>query len=116
MKIALGTFSRSGIEACLGGDIEDGVRTALRHYVRQYESVLPRTVLPSFCLEQSPAGSIHALELTVEPEVERALAREASARGGVPVEKLASHAVLAYLAVVDKATGGEARARPPAPL
>lgn len=116
MKIVLGEFSRRGIEACLGGDIEDGVRTALRHYVRRYESTSPFTALPGFCFERSPAHPQHDLELTVEPEVERALAREASARGGVPVEELATHAILAYLAVVDKATGGEARARPPALL
>ncbi len=84
-----------------------------------FDSTSPRYRVRSFPASASSdrrRAPSHALELTVEPEVERALAREASARGGVPVEKLASHAVLAYLAVVDKATGGEARARPPAPL
>jgi hypothetical protein len=114
MRIALGKFSRSGIEACLGVDIEDGARTALRHYVRRYESASPLIVLPGFCFERSPAHPQHDLELTVEPEVERALAREASVRGGVSAGELAAHAILAYLAEIDEARGVEAR--PPALL
>lgn len=103
MRVVLGTFARSGIEACFGGDIAEGVRTALRHYTQHGMSALDSVVLARLCRERPSVGSRHNLELTVEPEIEQALESRARAWGDLSVEELASHAVLVYLAEVDRA-------------
>lgn len=109
MKLTLGTFARSGIEAQLGGDIAAGVRAALRHYTQCSESGLGPPPLPRFRHEQRPALFGADLELAVEPEVQKALEHEARESQGVTVEQLATHAVLFYLADLDKVSAVEAR-------
>src|SRR5262249_52003623 len=102
MKIALGTFARSSIETHMGGDVTAGVQVALRHYARRLSSGWKPPDFPSFRREASLRRSDTALELTVDPEVEEALEREARACSGVSVEQLAAHAVLVYLADMDR--------------
>jgi len=96
MKLVLGTFARDGIEALLGSDLSAGVRRALRHYTARENSAV------AGCLDRgwfrTPGEGGSDLELSLDSETEQALERRAREYGGVTVEELAAHAVLAYLA------------------
>ena len=96
MKLVLGTFARGGIEALWGSDLSAGVRTALRDFAGRERSGRAKRV-DSRCL-RTLGGAGLGLELCVDSETEEALQRGALKYGGVTVEELAAHAVLAYLA------------------
>lgn len=102
MKLLLGTFARSGIEACLGSDIDAGVEAALRYYTQTRERQPEPRSLTSTGAEQSGMGDGEELELSLDPEIERALASEAQRVDGVSAGQLGAHAVLAYLADLDR--------------
>lgn len=110
MRLVLGTFACSGIEAFLGRDIAAGVQAALRHYTLGKGSPDRKArEFPSFLGEPSVGRSGVDLELAVDPEIQAELEREARESGGVSVEQIATHAVLVYLADLDRAPGPEAR-------
>ncbi len=99
MKIALGAFARSGIESELGSSLPEAVHAALCHYCSKLGSGRPPLAPPGFLADDvSPAEE--TLDLAVEPEIEVTLAREAQARG-LPLDRLAGHTVLVYLAELD---------------
>lgn len=100
MRIALGTFARSGIEAHLGADVQAGVRAALLHYAQKLKSGRRPLELPLFCSDQSTQGAAMSFDLTVDAETQAALEQEA-ARQGTSVSKLAVHTVMVYLAELD---------------
>lgn len=109
MRVVLSTFACSGIEARLGGDLAAGVKTALRHYARSGGSSaqnVPR--FPHFLGEPQVGHPGADLDLTVDPEIQALLEREARETDGVSVEQIATHAVLAYLADLDRASGRDA--------
>jgi hypothetical protein len=97
MKIPLGTFARTGIEAELGSNLAATVQAALCHYSGKVRGGRPPIAPPPF-LPGSNGGE--TLDLTVDPEVEEALQGEA-ARLGTNVEALAAHSVMVYLAELD---------------
>jgi hypothetical protein len=97
MKVTLGTFARTGIEAELGSDVASAVQAALCHYSGKLQAGRPPIAPPQFL---STVSSGEAFELPVEPEVEEAFEREA-ARLGTDVGALAAHSVLVYLAELD---------------
>lgn len=107
MRVALGTFIRSGIEAHFGSDVRAGIDAALRHYTRRLRSSRPPVGVPAFLRQEGSTGSGDAFDLEIAPEIEAALEREAS-RQRVSGEALLSHAVLVYLADLD-ANVGESR-------
>lgn len=122
MKVALNTFARSGIEARSGCDLVAGVQAALREYARCLRSGRKVPEFPRF-LRESPMTPMTRsevnLELSVDPEIEEALEQEARESQGVSVEQLAGHAVLVYLADLDRAAAPEqcgALLRPRRPL
>lgn len=100
MRIALGTFARSGIEAQLGADLSSVVQAALSHYAGKLKSGRPPIGPPSFARQASAAETAVALDLTVDSETEALLEREA-ARQQTSVSQLAGHTVLVYLAELD---------------
>jgi hypothetical protein len=105
MRVALDIFARSGIETHLGQDLVAGVRAALRHYTRRLDreaEELPR--FPRFRRELIPDPERRGteLELSVDPAVEAALAHEARESPGVTVEQMVAHAVMVYLADMDR--------------
>jgi hypothetical protein len=106
MKVALDTFSRSGIEARLGGDMAAGVQAALRHYTQRLGSGRKLPEFPRFRRESPLRRSGADLELAVDPEILEALEQKARESRGVSVEQLAAHAVLVYLADLDKEASG----------
>jgi hypothetical protein len=114
MKIKLGRFAREAIEALLGDDIDAGVEAALRHYVHTREQWPQPPALSPACAERPAPPAADELEVALAPEVEKAFEREAQRADELSAGQLAVHAVLAYLADVDRASGREAK--PPALL
>ena len=112
MKVALNTFARSGIEARSGCDLVAGVQTALRDYAQCLRSGRKVPEFPRFLHEGSATRPEVNLELSVDPEVEQALEQEARESEGLSVEQLASHAVLVYLADLDRAAAPPERRMP----
>lgn len=107
MKLVLGTFARDGIEALWGSDLSAGVRGALRHYTARENSAV------AGCLDRGWLQKLGEdgvdLELSLDSATEKALERRAREYGGVTVEELATHAVLAYLADSDAQLTASAR-------
>jgi hypothetical protein len=99
MRIALGTFTRTGIEAQLGSDLGAAVQAALCHYAGKLKAGRPPIDPPSFAREPAAAESV-ALDLSVDSEVEALLEREA-VRQQTSLSQLAAHTVLVYLAELD---------------
>ncbi len=108
MRITLGTFACCGIEAFLGRDIESGVEAALRHYTERGERDPARKVL-SRLAPYPDRGHGAEIELSLDPEVEAVLRRQAQESGGMSVNQIAGNAVLAYLADLDWASELAAR-------
>lgn len=105
MRVALDIFARSGIETHLGQDLVGGVRAALRHYTQRLgceAEELPRFPRFRFELIPDPERRGTELELSIDPAVEAALAHEAREFPGVTVEQMAAHAVMVYLADMDR--------------
>jgi hypothetical protein len=100
MRIALGTFARSGIEAQLGGDLDAAVQAALCHYAGKLKSGRPPIGLPSFARKAVASDTSVALDLAVDSETEALLKREA-ARQKTSLSQLVAHTVLVYLAELD---------------
>jgi hypothetical protein len=100
MRIALGTFLRFGYESELGVDLASSVRTALGHYsdkLRSGEALAPP---PRFLSEAAAPTDGYRLDLSLDPDIEAALEREA-ARHGIDVATLVNHSLHAYLADLD---------------
>lgn len=108
MKVTLGTFARSGIEAFVGSDIAAGVRAALVHYTARLRSGLMPARFPRFCAAVRRGSGEAVFEIPLDPEVERSLELEAR-RQNASLEQLVAHAVLVYLADLDR---GETKADP----
>ena len=106
MKVALGKFARSSIEELLGADLHDGVEAALTHYTHSMSSNLKPVRPPDFGWVSVDVGD--TFDLTVAPELEAALEREALEQR-VPLDQILVHAVLVYLADLESVTfSGEA--------
>jgi hypothetical protein len=102
VKVTLGQFALTALEARFGIDIAAGVGAALVHYVRRLRSGRPPVLLPRFSKVAAPEQAATTVDLRVEPEVSTALAREAY-RQHASVEQLITHAVFVYLADIDAA-------------
>src|ERR1044071_9441015 len=100
MRVALGKFASSGIETHLGPDIAAGVRTAMFHYVAKLRTGRQATPLPRFLANVSPQEPGIAIDLSIDPETEALLRREAL-RQRTTASQLVAHAVLIYLAELE---------------
>lgn len=99
MKISLGTFARSGIEAQLGDDLDATVQAALCHYAGKLKAGRPPLDPPRFSREPVASTAVN-LDLAVDSETEELLEREA-ARQDTSLSQLVGHSVLVYLAELD---------------
>lgn len=102
MRVALGPFACSGIEAHLGGDIPAGVRTALFHYTGKLKTgrrpvSFPRFLAAGAGAQEEPKVSF---DLIVDAETEAMLEREAL-RQRTTTSRLVAHSVLVYLAELE---------------
>ena len=110
MRVALGKFAISGIEAHFGTDIVAAVQAALLHYTRRLKSRWPPIGVPRCCLDRTPRDpGVAFIKLTVAPETRAVLEREAG-RHRVPVGQILVHAVFVYLADLDSPPEGESDA------
>jgi hypothetical protein len=109
MRVALGKFARSSIEARFGPDIAAGVQAALLHYTRRLKSGRPPVGIPRLSRGPVPLDTGAAFELAVSQDMQAALEREAR-RHKVPVGQIVEHAVFVYLADLDSASEGESNA------
>ncbi len=100
MRVTLGTFACSGIEAHLGGDVPAGVRKALFHYVGKLKAGRRPTPFPRFLTERAPQEPEMAFDLTIDAETEALLEREAL-RQRTTISQLVAHTVLVYLAELE---------------
>jgi hypothetical protein len=100
MKVALGKLACAGIETHLGDDIPAGTRTALFHYVRKLKAGRPPLAPPRFLADQPSPQAEVAFDLSVDPETEAMLEREAL-RQRTTTSALAAHTVLVYLAELE---------------
>lgn len=101
MKVHLGPFARTGLEARHGTDIEPAVHAALGRYHEMVEAGAPLAP-PRFLAQAGPEDpAAVALELTLAPAVETTLERQAALHG-VEAGRLAAHAVFIYMAERDR--------------
>jgi hypothetical protein len=100
MRIALGKLACSGIEAHLGDDIAAGTRKALFHYTRKLKSGRRPLPSPAFLACDARREPAIAFDLSVDPETEAMIEREAL-RQRTTTKCLAAHSVLVYLAELD---------------
>jgi hypothetical protein len=100
MRVALGKFACSGIEAHLGNDIPAGVRKALFHYTRKLKAGRRPVAPPPFLDDQEAQDAQVSFDLVVDPETEAVLEQEAL-KQRTTMTRLASHTVLVYLAELE---------------
>lgn len=110
MRVALGTFAHREIRRRFGEDIAAGVQAALEHYARRLESASAPVEVPRFLRDQQEEAIAAKVEVIVELGIRETLEPEAH-RSGVPIERLAVHAVFVYLADLDRAS--EKKLAPP---
>jgi hypothetical protein len=101
MQVAVGPFTRQGIEDRLGPDLPAGVEIALLYYVGKLRSGRGAPDLPSFLQNAGIEAPVTEVELNVGPEVEELLAAEVERRH-TTVDRLAAHSVFLYLAELDR--------------
>ena len=103
MKIALGTFACSGIEACLGADIHSGVEAAVSDFTHRIVTGTAPVGIPRLAQEGSGDEQARSVDLSVDERTWTVLKREA-ARQGATLSQLITHSVLVYLAELDRLT------------
>lgn len=101
MKVALGTFACSGIEACLDTDIPSGVQAAVSDFTQRIDAGKAPVGIPTVAQSASGDEQGHAVDLTVDERTWLLLEREA-ARQGATLSQLVTHTVLIYLAELDR--------------
>jgi len=95
LRVALGTFARSGIESRFGeGRIVAGAQEAVLHYALR---VLPGRHTPAFPRFQCEPQEALEIELELDAAMEATLKREAH-KHRISVDRILAHAVLVYLA------------------
>lgn len=102
--VKLGPVARAGIESCFG-DLEVGVRAALIYYAHVLRGGLEPLAYPRFrpqaACRESAAGAATTFDLRLGAEDERTIAEEAASTG-TALPCLAGHAVLIYLAELER--------------
>jgi hypothetical protein len=103
VKVPLGTFACNAIDAFLDADVTAGVRAALSDFTQRLESGRAPIDLPKAPLQAASAEPATAVELSLDERSWRLLKSEAR-RQGTTVSQLSAHAVLVYLAELDRLT------------
>jgi len=103
MKVALGRFACSGIEAYLDSDIPSGVKAAVSDFTQRVIAGKAPVGIPRIAQDVPGDEQGHAVELAVDERTWTVLKREA-ARQGATLSQLVTHSVLVYLAELDRLT------------
>lgn len=101
MRIRIGKFAYAQMESHLGIEVRAGLRMAVLHYAKSAELGRGPIEVPAFSRGSLEAGSGVEVDLEWDARTEAVLEREA-ARQGVSMDALATHAVLVYLAALDR--------------
>lgn len=101
MRVAVGPFTRQGIEDRLGPDLAAGVEVALLYYVGKLRSGRGAPSFPTFLQNVGFEGPVEEVELDVGQEAEELLSTEAERRH-TSVDRLVAHSVFVYLAELDR--------------
>jgi hypothetical protein len=72
----------------------------LLHYTQRIESDLKPVSFPRFC-HSAPIDAAAVLDIPLDPEVQQSIEQEVE-RQGASLEQLTAHAVLVYLADLDR--------------
>jgi hypothetical protein len=99
MQVRLGEFTCESIRAEIGPDLESAAGAAVAQYARELQLGGKPLAVPDFPLGSGEAGV--PVELQLDPSTEALMAAEAERRG-TSVSDLARHAVLVYLADLDR--------------
>jgi hypothetical protein len=97
VNVELGKLACNGLAGHFG-DVEAGTRKALLHYVYKLRSGRKPVAAPRFL--DSPSNPTARFDLTLDRESEAVLAAEAD-RQHTTVTRLATHAVMVYLAELE---------------
>lgn len=97
MRVSLGTFACSCIEARFGGALAATVEAALGDFADRCETGSGSPPVPRFWLERGSTGKAIDFDISVDRRIRPILEREAR-RQELPVERLLTHAVFVYLA------------------
>jgi hypothetical protein len=98
VTVELGKLSRTGLEGHFGTDLTVGARKALLHYAYKLRVGRRPIAAPRFLDSPSPAEA--QFDLTLDRDTEALLSQEAC-RLRIDTTRLATHAVLVYLAELD---------------
>lgn len=115
MRVVLGTLAKSALETRVGPDIPAGINSALVFYVGKLSNGRGPAKFPKFLLPNDEGGSEGPestaeaaassdrpeVEVEVDERIEAAIFSD-SRRQGVSPGDLAGHAVLVYLAELDR--------------
>jgi hypothetical protein len=126
MRVVLGPLAKSGLEAHVGPQLPAAIDAALVYYVGKLKSGQRPPRFPNFASTQgNQQGNAETssprvaateprleVEVAVDEQIEAALRADAEDQR-VSVEDLAGHAVLVYLAELDRGGGPEAGAPGP---
>jgi hypothetical protein len=97
VNVELGKLACSGLEGHFGS-VEAGARKAVLHYVYKLKNGRKPVAAPRFL--KAPSDTTARFDLTFDRETEALLSQEA-ANQHTTVSRLATHAVLVYLAELD---------------
>jgi hypothetical protein len=97
VNVELGKLACIGLEGHFGS-VEAGTRKALLHYVYKLKVGRKPVAAPRFL--KAPSDTVTKFDLTFDRETEAFLSREA-AEQHTTVSRLATHAVLVYLAELE---------------
>lgn len=103
VKISIGTFVRSSIEARFGSDVARVLREACIHYARRLRSGRKPLRVPRFYRRLGPGIGSTSVEFLLDERVRKQLESEAK-RQHVQMDELLLHAALVYLADLDSAS------------
>lgn len=96
MRVSLGTFACSCIEARFGRDISGVVEAALNRYADRIESRTPDLPMPFFWFGRAITEAQTELDIQIDSRKRRLFEAEAH-RQGLAIEQLLTHAVFLYL-------------------
>ena len=103
VKVPLGTFACNGIETNLDADIVACVRAALSDFTQRLESGHRPVDIPRAPAEPVSVEPAMAVDLPLDERTWQLLRGEAR-RQGTTICRLAAHAVMVYLAELDRLT------------
>jgi hypothetical protein len=117
VRAILGAFASSRAQERFGADIATGLEAAVRHYERCLRSNSALVALPPRAFAAEPDLPVIETDFELSP-VSTTLLEAESSRLGVDPQLLLNHAVLVYLAHLDRRarrreSGGRMRGRPP---